>query len=123
MLTFASKSRLRHFSRSLQCFAFLEREKWRGHGLRYLISKDPNGACRRDLVCREPRGCQLRRDAQDEDLRDGDHRLPGEQQEVLLATRRGHFDPTAEASAQRTQNHGQTEALKKQMNYLNKDVT
>ena len=44
----------------------------------YLVAEDPDGAGAGDLVAGEPGGGQLRRDAQDEDLADGHHRLARE---------------------------------------------
>ena len=49
----------------------------------YLIAEDADGAGWGHLVRGEPGGCELRRDAQNEDLRDGHHGLAGEEQPPL----------------------------------------
>ena len=57
----------------------------------YLITEDADGASRGDLVRGEPRCGELRRDAQDEDLRYGHHGLAGEEQPPLRGRRRQHL--------------------------------
>ena len=61
----------------------------------------------------KPSGSKLRRDAQDEDLGDGHHRLPGEEQPELVRAGGEHLDPAAQASAEAAQENGQPETLEK----------
>ena len=86
--------------------------QWRGNA--YLVAEDSDGAGRRNLVGREPRGGQLGRDAKDEDLGDGHDALAREQDGVGVPGRGKHLDPAPEARAERAEHDGQAQALQEE---------
>ena len=65
-----------------------------------LVPENSDGARRRDLVRRKP-GCrQLRRHPQDENLGNGDDRLPEEQERELGLSGGQHLDPAAQTGSE-----------------------
>ena len=77
----------------------------------HLISKDADGAGRRNLAGGKPRGGQLGRDAEDEDLGDGHDRLAGEQDQVGVRARAQNLDPTPQAGSQGSNHHRESQTL------------
>ena len=63
----------------------------------------------------EPRGCQLGRDAQDENLRNGDDGLTSEHVVEIRPVGGKDFDPRAKASPKGAQEHRQTQTLVDQL--------